>query len=66
MSSTRSTRSAACQSKDPDKEGLQFPGDYIIDRPNVETYLKEMNQQVLTPYAMPFPSAKACWSRRKA
>ena len=36
-------------SKDPDKEGLQFPGDYIIDRPNVETYLKEMNQEVLTP-----------------
>ncbi|NLC96570.1 MAG: alpha-glucosidase [Erysipelotrichaceae bacterium] len=36
--------------KNPHLKGLQFPDDYIIDGKNVDKYLKEMNEKVLTPY----------------
>ncbi len=37
-------------SKNPQEKGLQFPDDYIIDRPEVEIYLKEIREKVLKPY----------------
>lgn len=34
----------------PERKGLQFPNQYIIDGPMVEEYLKEMRSEVLDPY----------------
>lgn len=36
--------------KDPQKKGLQFPGELIINRPDSHTYIREMYQEVLSHY----------------
>lgn len=36
--------------KDPEKKGLQFPGELIINRPDSHTYIKEMYREVLSHY----------------
>lgn len=36
--------------KDPEKKGLQFPGELICDLEGVHDYLKEMHREVLKPY----------------
>jgi oligo-1,6-glucosidase len=36
--------------KDPEKKGLQFPGELICDLEGVHDFLKEMNREVLKPY----------------
>ncbi|MCE5234920.1 MAG: alpha-glucosidase [Eubacteriales bacterium] len=37
--------------KDPEKKGLQFPGELICDLEGVHDFLKEMHREVLEPYA---------------
>ncbi|MEG0239171.1 glycoside hydrolase family 13 protein [Anaerorhabdus sp.] len=36
--------------KNPEKKGYQFPDDYLLNGPLVHTYLKEMNEKVLSKY----------------
>lgn len=46
--------------KNPHKKGYQFPDDYILNGPKVHTYLKEMNEKVLSKYDGVISLAEGC------
>lgn len=46
--------------KNPNKKGYQFPDDYILNGPKVHTYLKEMNEKVMSKYDGVITLAEGC------
>ncbi len=38
------------RSKNPEKKGLQFPDDYVIDRPAVRPWIEELRKSAFDPY----------------